>query len=417
MGAISLLGRVAAGALIALALLASSALAVTGEFEAEGHPVTLTGSKLGEKGHVFTVEGGTKSIACETATFSVELVDPSKTLQVSPTYGGCTGFGFSATVKMEGCAFVVDADEETAAFEFKGTADVVCPEGKKIKMNAGTCEVQIGAQTNRSKVEYDDNEEASPPDFQLTVDLKELSYTKVDGFLCPLFGSGAGSDGTYAGDSLVEATRPWEGEVEQVGAGVGKKANTTLCKAKPVKGVCGETYGKGTSLEAVANFAAQEPTKLYILEDAAAIRDEIECLKSKIVAKTKAAEGDPLPIEGFLATFDECDSLNGACQVKMAGPESGSIAALGFKGFDDGEIETAATITVVCLKGEIKTVNCTYSSDDLWMKIIGETVAAIQVGRILPAEVMEGEVNCFDKLQWGITKYSVAKPGPLWVSY
>jgi hypothetical protein len=121
-----------------------------------------------------------------------------------PAYSGtCKAFGFTATIGTLGCGFQFHAGATTAANRYAATMDVICSGGSAITIVASTCEVQIKAQTGLSGIEF---ENAAGGKLTIETTVPKLAYTVTkDGPLCPLKGTGANTDGTYAGITTIKA--------------------------------------------------------------------------------------------------------------------------------------------------------------------------------------------------------------------
>lgn len=217
------------------ALTASAALAVedNGAFVCENASGTATTCNIhgeqvvGEK-HVFnmtTAGGVTHKTECTTATFTGTVTGgTSSTLEVHPTYSGCSAFGLSSTVTTTGCNFLIHITKTLAnATDYDGDVDIVCEAGKSIVINAGfgECEVKIDGQTGLRTVEAINmtNPTTVQNDVTLKWNLSEISYTVTkDGPFCPLSGTGTFGSGDLTGNTTVTATEDVVG-----GAALGTK--------------------------------------------------------------------------------------------------------------------------------------------------------------------------------------------------
>lgn len=195
---------VAMVAVLAMAVAASAASAA--EFHIEGaNPegtYTIKAHQVSEENHVFTIEGGLTT-KCKTATFTGSQVGTAATtLEVHPTYGGCTAFGLSATIETHSCNYKFE--QPTGSGPFTGKVDIVNCGTQPIQITAGTCEVTVGNQGPLSQVTYE-NLARTPKEVLVKAEVSGIKYTKVkDGFLCPLNGTGTLEGGTYAGNTETE---------------------------------------------------------------------------------------------------------------------------------------------------------------------------------------------------------------------
>jgi len=164
-------------------------------FKAEHYPAELSFGTNPADLPVIGVEGG--DLTCSTAGGS-ELGSASGSLTLTPVFKECKFAGFSsATVSMNGCSYVVHAEEGTS-----DTMDIACPSEKAITVTSGNCAMSIPAQTGLGQL---DARAANQPSegfgvLELDLDISGLKYTKTnDGFLCPFNGTGTKEDGTYGG--------------------------------------------------------------------------------------------------------------------------------------------------------------------------------------------------------------------------
>jgi len=191
-------------AVLALAAMASAASAA--EFKATSSPVDLLAGQ--DTTHTFTTDGS--SVTCETATFSENGVTaPSKTVKVTPSYSGCTAFGFAgAKVEMNGCKY--EFLEPNASLV--GNVKLACGANKArifASVFGSTCEVLIGetSNTNLSSISYK-NEATSPTTVKVTASVKGITAEKTkDTGICPLKGTGTVSNAEYSGTSTVEGLK------------------------------------------------------------------------------------------------------------------------------------------------------------------------------------------------------------------
>jgi hypothetical protein len=181
---------VAIVAVLALSAVVASA-ASAANFTASSYPTSATASSA--KGNDdFKTEAG--SVECKAHFHVGPLSAASETVTVQPTYSECVAFGFvGATVSMNGCDYV---------FHSNGEVDVACGSGK-ITIVAGTCEVQIGAQSGLSKVDLANS--GTGVSAQATVTGVAYTVTK-DGFGCPFGGTGAKTGATYTQNAAVQVS-------------------------------------------------------------------------------------------------------------------------------------------------------------------------------------------------------------------
>lgn len=200
-----LLGMVA---LIALNVVAESASAATGMLTAERYPVKLTWEYEEDAEFQF----GPTKVNCKKGTLVGEVSAGSKTITAHPAYSECTAFGFvGATVTTTGCdKDVLFGDTIASPDTYGGTVTYTCEAGKKIKISAGTCEVEIGPQSGLNGVTIHNITNATPKkDITIDTHVTGLAYTvSKDGFLCPLSGTGNFTDGVVNGAVTVFGEDP-----------------------------------------------------------------------------------------------------------------------------------------------------------------------------------------------------------------
>jgi hypothetical protein len=182
-------------------------------FEAESYPVTLDGGDA-SGGETFTTEAGT--MKCKSSfhgeVTEAEQLESFATVEVHPTYTGCTASGISATVTTSSesgkCDYLLHVTETVSADEHGAKTDIVCTGGFKMKAVFATCEIEIGPQTGLKSLRIVNDTSATPKkDVTLHPELTAFSYTVTkDGFLCPYSGTGSRTDGKYINEGQVTIT-------------------------------------------------------------------------------------------------------------------------------------------------------------------------------------------------------------------
>jgi hypothetical protein len=199
-----------------LAIGALAPLASAHPLTAESYPARVFGEQTTQ--HVFTIEGG-MTAKCPVAEFEGEIGAASGKVDLDAEYHGsgeskCAAFGLgeAASISMNGCAYELRPQEKAAENEFGGLMDIKCPEGQKITITAGTCEVQIGPQEGLSSVGYinDPSAEAHKDAVTFKPEISgSLRYSKTkDGGGCPLSGAGEKTDGSYKGNASIAGSNP-----------------------------------------------------------------------------------------------------------------------------------------------------------------------------------------------------------------
>lgn len=371
----------------------TTASASAAYFQATEYPAEVKGEREGEV-HIFTVEGGF-SLKCETDTFGAELPEPLETLEVAPKYEKCTALGLSATVTMEGCKYRLDANA--------ADVDIVCPEGKAIKIVAATCEVQIGSQNGIEKDEYVKHEE-SPKTLSVKFKAEKIKYNKTkDGFLCPLSGLGEKSDGTYTGNILVKAYNGF-----QVGFFQGNPVPTKLCAEAPATGECpeGQTYPS-------ASFKGSTAVGELILHFKSS-NSIIECNKYKLYGSTSVPEGAPqLKTAVNAADFETCSITaggKGPCTVKTS-LGGGSLLALG--NHKDGRWQFGPTTLTISACDQPGLTKCEFEEIRPAFTLRGgnsEAPPTIEVNRDFFFVKGNAGDSCGASVTWKVT-YVIGKEG------
>ena len=183
-------------AVFAIVGVVGASTAVAAQFTASLYPATATGSAAQGEG-AFTTEAG--SFECA-AHFEGSFSAASSTLAVAPQYTKCQAFGYlTATVTPEGCTYVLQATEGSAGV-YNNHVDISCASGKSIKIEAGTCKVEIKGQTGLTKVRTTN----SGSSIMVRPEITGIGYTvTADGFGCPFAGTGNKSGGTITGELLA----------------------------------------------------------------------------------------------------------------------------------------------------------------------------------------------------------------------
>jgi len=188
---------------LAVAVLPAAAHAAP-SFKAGFYPATLDASGGQEKFMLETVD-----VACETTSYHGEIEEASTTLALTPAYSGCKALegSLNATITTTGCSYVLHVSKQTAEDEFESTLDVVCEEGKAIKIAAGPCKAEIPPQTGLKAVALLNDTEATPKrDITFTPEVSGMTYKATDEFLCPFNGSGTKTNGSFTASSGLTLT-------------------------------------------------------------------------------------------------------------------------------------------------------------------------------------------------------------------
>lgn len=192
---LKLVGFAVAAMMLAMAVSASAAFA--GDFHSEKTSTTLKGSQIGED--VFTVNAGT--VKCTEATYAGTSSSTSTTetaTKLTPTYSGCTAFGFVSTaIDVNGCQYEFSGDNTNVNI-------VNCSTG--IVVTAFNCWVTVKNQSNLASVTYANKGTGSSRDIESTVNLSGITYTQTSKSF-PGCTGGTFTNGTYKGAATVQGSK------------------------------------------------------------------------------------------------------------------------------------------------------------------------------------------------------------------
>jgi hypothetical protein len=187
-------------AVLAMSAVVASAASAAIEYTSSPSPQPATGSNASGK-ETFTTPGGT--VQCN-SHFAASVTTGSKSLTVTPSYETCVAFGFlNANVVENNCDYVFKPATKLATDHYSHGVDVSCPAGSAIVITAGTCEVQVPAQTGLSSVTTQ-NVAGGAVTVVPNVGSITMNVTK-DGFGCPFTGTGH-TTGTYHGHVTLSPT-------------------------------------------------------------------------------------------------------------------------------------------------------------------------------------------------------------------
>jgi hypothetical protein len=183
-------------ALFAIQAIAASA-AQASQYTASSYPASAAGSNTSGS-ETFTTPGGT--VQCNT-NWTVHASFGVGSIFGTAHWTSCKAFGFlNATVSLQGCSFQSNAGAAKGGGVYDNSVSVVCPAGKTITITAGTCLVDVPAQTGLKNVKTT-NLAGGTVTVQPNVTPITMNVT-TDGFGCPLPGTGH-TTGTYHGDVVL----------------------------------------------------------------------------------------------------------------------------------------------------------------------------------------------------------------------
>lgn len=183
-----------------LAVLATSAVvasaAQAGVFTAAAYPATITGQNVGA--HQFSTEIGVMN--CN-VTLHGEMAAASSELTLTPSYATNCGINNKVVhVDMNGCDYLLHADETIAADEVGGSMDIECPEGSEIDFEITSlpiCHLTVGEQLGLESITYTDR--TGVRDVDADMNLGGVAYGLDVG--CAV--QGTFENGTYAGTTTL----------------------------------------------------------------------------------------------------------------------------------------------------------------------------------------------------------------------
>jgi hypothetical protein len=192
------------------AVVAASASA--DDFTAEKNTVTLTGDQ--DKGlDKFTTTVGI--VSCNEVKYHGTATTGSTTVKIAPTYNGCTGFGFPATIHMNGCEYALTLTEQKPEVgPTTTTVEIVCPTGKEITITAvaaGTtkCTVHVPPQTGPSgttglkHIEWHNVGAGQTRELTGTITITGITYKHTEGTGLGKCTTGHSETGSYNGLATV----------------------------------------------------------------------------------------------------------------------------------------------------------------------------------------------------------------------
>lgn len=200
---IKVLGTALVAALAISAVAAS--LASADSFTAESAPAIYTGSQ--QTANVLTTTVGTQK--CTTTTFKGTVnATSTTTVSVSPSYSGCTAFGFPSDYDVNGCEYLFHISPTAGVTT--GTVALVCPAGKEITITAKSsvtnptlkCTIHTPAQSGLGTVTYKNVGAGATREILFELNLTGIKYTHTAGTGLGACTSGSATSGTYTGSVL-----------------------------------------------------------------------------------------------------------------------------------------------------------------------------------------------------------------------
>jgi hypothetical protein len=147
----------------------------------ETAPATLTGAQEGSD--VFKFQFA--EFKCNTTKFSGTLsAGSSSSVSLTPTYSGCTMFGITVNVSMNGCSYLVKVN--SAVGSTLATVDIVCPAGKEITVTwpavgPSKCIVHVPAQAALTSASAANFGAGSTKEITLSLNITNIKYSQTAG--------------------------------------------------------------------------------------------------------------------------------------------------------------------------------------------------------------------------------------------
>jgi hypothetical protein len=189
------------GALIVVGALfaAPTASATQPYFEAGAYPAEVE-TLAPQSDHTFDFQS--VDITCDLASLEGEVSGDTDTLDLAPSYSGCTNGSDSWVVEMNGCTYefsVVGAFSVPPSWP--GQHDIVCPQGEKMLLRGpfGICKVEIPAQTGINVLVHTNKTVYQVDYVETDIRLTDFEYTEVDTAFCPFTETATRYDGEYTG--------------------------------------------------------------------------------------------------------------------------------------------------------------------------------------------------------------------------
>jgi hypothetical protein len=189
--------------------------------EERRHPVATAGkypatisAKTAPSEELFTAFGAT--VKCTESEFHGELTQISTSIEVKPTYKGCTGpVGLPVVATSNECKSKFTLKEEVAAGQFKAGVDVVCPKGKPgiqfhvyashTAQTSGTvmCTLTVPPQTALGTATLTNSGESIVVD-KGTIEGVKVKIHRYNAFACPSSGTeNETAAGVYHNDAVT----------------------------------------------------------------------------------------------------------------------------------------------------------------------------------------------------------------------
>lgn len=142
-----ILAMLAFAALMVTALVAASAQAASGRFEAGQYPAIVAAQSAG---NVYANRNQTRTGSCGSEGLEASMSETSGGLILTPHWSNCTFWGYPATFKPNGCYF------KWSANPVGNNVDLLCPTGKDLEYEWTECAYKIAPQTGIGAAAFTD---------------------------------------------------------------------------------------------------------------------------------------------------------------------------------------------------------------------------------------------------------------------
>jgi len=190
------LALIAVFAMSAMAASAASAQLFTTE--------TNTTTIRGEDSGVVELSVTGVGITCSEVSYHATTGTSASSVTADPSYKGCktslgtearvTGFGDWGEEASKQCDFILYAT---------GKADLSCPTGVDVTVDAGPCTVHMPSQSGLGTITYTTGTRNGKHDLILHLGVEKITTNHTDGFFCPLPSGGHSATATLNGTITV----------------------------------------------------------------------------------------------------------------------------------------------------------------------------------------------------------------------
>ncbi len=195
-------------AVAAMSAVTASAASAAPLFNSEIASTTITGQTdgTGKTGHqVFDAAGGT--VTCtEVDLTGTQTGTTAASVTLTSTFGGCTFLGQAATVSMEACDFIFNANGGVDVHKDSGKTGNCKHHEQGIKISIPGCVVIVPEQTGLQKITYHNITVGGKGAITAEPNVSGITYDST-GAACPKQPAGTYADGTFTtGNAIITGT-------------------------------------------------------------------------------------------------------------------------------------------------------------------------------------------------------------------